>query len=309
MKSQTEKEKNMSANLINIADRMKLVTFQVLHNNIKKEHIYDHKRFSVRIGKGKSTHYSPSDIEITFGIKMLQDTLKLSRSKSWRHGKEILNRKYFNGKLTYQHMCVAVILHEYAHFMVHMQKEGTKGSVHNHIFYSKLDQLYKDNYHEKVLTALNEYLPFRHLAFVEEDYLQSIDYNKSDLQGVKYVKFKSVRQKKHFTVQIYKLNRTRFVCNTIDGTEFNVPYSLISEVFNETPEEFKNVDLSKMIKVDIFNRDNLKNCEYIEFLHEGRNIKVKIVKLNPKRIVAIETKNSRSFREWKIPYVLVKKAY
>lgn len=297
----------MSVNLLDIANRMRLVTFQVLHNNIKKERIYDNKRFSIRIGKGKATYYSPLDIEITIGLKMLEDTLTLSSSKSWRHGKEILNRKYFNGELTYQHMCVAAILHEYAHFIVHMRKEGLKGSVHNDVFYAILDQLYKDNYHENILSALNEYLPFRHLKFLEEKIATPVfEYNKSNLKNIEYIVFKSVRQNKHLTAKISKLNRSRFVCNTSDGTEYNVPYSLIRTVLKEKPEDFNFFNL---IKTDLFNKDSLKNCTYVEFLHNGKNIKVQIVKLNPKRIVAIDTKESLLFREWKIPYCLVEKAY
>lgn len=299
----------MNPTISHIAELMRLATFQILHNEVKKDPIYDRKSFSIRIGSGKSTHYSPSDIEITYGVKMIEDTEKLSRAKSWRHGKEIVKRNYFGGSITFQNMCVAAILHEYAHFMVHMQGKGTRGSVHNVIFYSVLDSLYNQGYHEKLLSHLNQDLLFRQFNFKEEASEDISKYSKQDLSDVKFVEFKNRNKEDTYVVMITKLNPKRFCCVAPNGQSMNVPYQLVTKVFEEKPEEFKHVKISTLIKTTNYSKSKLKNCTYIEFNHNGKIIKAKIAKLNSKKVVARDAERPVFGGVWQVPYSAIKNAY
>lgn len=221
---------------------------------------YPSSEISFRVGSGKRTYFSSEygsiSGSITYGVKMIESCLEsYNVASGWTHGKEIINRKYYNGILTPHNCLAAVALHEVAHYYQHLIYERKFGSVHNKEFYKILDKMHNNGKGEEVLNFLMRY-----------DFFSDINFrlkNKTPLNR-DFIPINNTKIKKgDYFYFINKDNIEILDCairvnsKTVSTKKFKIPYSRITKIvtdkncsqFLKDLKEYK--DNNKEILVDI----------------------------------------------------------
>jgi len=298
-----------------IANAMKMATESVLHTKYK--HLKGLDKFTCRIGTGYATNVTQKGSAknhhyvLTYGMKMLISKQTKKEAMQWTTGKEIKDRKYFDGKPSYKNFLVSVILHEYAHAIQFVTEKYESGSIHNDCFYEILDGFYEKNYHVDLDKYLSAFPAYTNSNYLNEDRsLSSVD-----LIGANYLEFKSKGQKS--IVKIVKINRTRVKCLKTNGGIINIPFSMIENVFvNE--KDLPNGSFEEKTKLvrkvsplektkEVTQIDIIRgNVKYISILTRGLEETFKIERLNPKNVVG---KDVSSGQIYNIPYQLIKNCH
>lgn len=99
-----------------------------------------------RVGSGQSTYhrFDPryQQHQITYGRRMIAAKHHPDAAISWLSGREILQRGYFEGRVTTLNLLAHTCCHEFAHLLQHISGQRYRGSVHNRHFYGILDELH-----------------------------------------------------------------------------------------------------------------------------------------------------------------------
>lgn len=188
-------------------------------------------KLKLEMGKGKSTYHQKTGRnrhKIVFGIEMARCQIRSQlEASSWTHGREIIDRKYFGGDLDLKNVFVAVLLHEFSHFVQTLSGGRTYNSVHNDKFYEILDWMYEKGYDQLVMNYLMQHKEFAELKY-ESDITEkeaSKYHNKNIKNGMK-VKFKG-REKVEISGIVEKVNPKRIKLK-VEGGHYMVPYQLIT---------------------------------------------------------------------------------
>lgn len=99
-----------------------------------------------RVGSGQATYhrFDPDSRQhlITYGVRMIVDKSCARSSARWLSSREIRQRGYFNGELSFRNLLAHTCCHEFAHLLQQIAGQRFRGSVHNHHFYKILDELH-----------------------------------------------------------------------------------------------------------------------------------------------------------------------
>lgn len=112
-----------------------------------------------RVGSGRKTYHTRTPVNneyshlITYGCKAVDEKRDLTRANGYLTGREIQERGYFNGDLTYPNMIAHTVIHETAHAIQTIVGKRLRNSVHNKHFYALLTEL-SDACDEEVLNEL-----------------------------------------------------------------------------------------------------------------------------------------------------------
>jgi hypothetical protein len=117
-------------------------------------------RISFRRGTGKSTYIrstQKNEITYSFGVKAPESKHDVFQSGGWLGTREMLDRRYFNGELTYINMLGQTVLHEHCHVIqvlseIHKHVDGS----HNDSFYKILDRIHQSNYKQELMAELKD---------------------------------------------------------------------------------------------------------------------------------------------------------
>lgn len=250
------------------------------------------KSLTCVIGSGKKTYHiqtSTNSHKITYGIKMIENKIGSFKDASrWTTGKEIVNRKYFDGDLTIQKVLAHTVCHEYAHFIQVLGEYREYRSVHNDKFYEILDRIHKSGAANLVLDYLNEFSDFSELKFKDNSKIESPKYIKSDINKGDVISFKS-RDGKIIKTRVLKLNPKKVKC-----VNYLVPYNLIILVEKYMP----NTEHDKLPKPPIFSSINIKKGDVISFKSRSGEI--------IKDTVVVPTLRLANCRKYRVPYHLIK---
>lgn len=113
-----------------------------------------------RVGSGKKTYHTRKPVNntyshvITYGAKAVQDKTDFFRANGYFTGREIQERNYFNGEITYPNLIAHTIIHETAHAIQAVVGKRYANSVHNKHFYALLREL-SNACDQEVLFELN----------------------------------------------------------------------------------------------------------------------------------------------------------
>lgn len=99
-----------------------------------------------RVGSGQATYhrFDPrlKQHQITYGKRMIMSKHQPDAVAGWLSGREIRQRKYFDGEVTTLNLLAHTCCHEFAHLLQHVSGQRYRGSVHNQHFYRILDELH-----------------------------------------------------------------------------------------------------------------------------------------------------------------------
>lgn len=99
-----------------------------------------------RVGSGQATYhrFDPrlKQHQITYGKRMIISKHQPDAVAGWLSGREIRQRKYFDGEVTTLNLLAHTCCHEFAHLLQHVSGQRYRGSVHNRHFYRILDELH-----------------------------------------------------------------------------------------------------------------------------------------------------------------------
>ncbi|MDK8462267.1 hypothetical protein [Marinobacter sp. SS13-12] len=99
-----------------------------------------------RVGSGQATYhrFDPrlKQHQITYGKRMIMAKHQPDAVAGWLSGREIRQRKYFDGEVTTLNLLAHTCCHEFAHLLQHVSGQRYRGSVHNTHFYRILDELH-----------------------------------------------------------------------------------------------------------------------------------------------------------------------
>ncbi|MFO7992531.1 MAG: hypothetical protein R6U69_00055 [Marinobacter sp.] len=99
-----------------------------------------------RVGSGQATYhrFDPhlKQHQITYGKRMIMSKHQPDAVSGWLSGREIRQRKYFDGEVTTLNLLAHTCCHEFAHLLQHVSGKRYRGSVHNRHFYLILDELH-----------------------------------------------------------------------------------------------------------------------------------------------------------------------
>lgn len=278
----------------NLANLLVNVTKDVVFDDVK-DWVYKKNPnllFISRVGTGKKTYHRKLNSNthlIIYGKKMIADKMhSIKRSSLWLTGKEIINRNYFDGKITPQNVLVAVVLHEFAHFIQVLNNEREYKSVHNEYFYKVLDRMHNSEIKNKVFDYLNKYEIFKNLSFInnDEDNIEFNKYKKSEINENDIIFFKNSKNQIVNDI-VLKINK-----DTVNCVLHKVPISLIQR--KET--DINYLDEHIRDRIPKFNKKNVKIGDYFYFMNGNKVIKDEVIKVNPTRVVG---------KKYSVPYFLI----
>jgi hypothetical protein len=116
-----------------------------------------------RVGSGKATYCKKlhNSYCITYGLGMILDKRDANLCSGWLTSREIADRGYFNGQISYLNLLSHTICHEFAHilqFECVQTKTRRNAKVHNALFYRLLDEIYHHGYGNIVSETLAEHI-------------------------------------------------------------------------------------------------------------------------------------------------------
>lgn len=211
-------------------------TRQVLWNpaSIRIQRRHPGSELVCRVGHGQATyhrldHHNRQHL-ITYGKRMIAAKQDAVSAAGWLSSREILRRGYFNGELSPLNLLAHTCCHEFAHLLQQVAGQRFFGSVHNHHFYTVLDQLSAGGEADQVRNYL------RHQAMARGIELSSVPFPAPDLsaqlaqwQAGDAVTFGTWQRQRQGTI----LRVNRKTC-TVDGTgpfqgqRYRVPVSMLS---------------------------------------------------------------------------------
>lgn len=192
-------------------------------------------KLHIEMGTGKSTYHQKIESKkhkIVFGIKMVREQTRSEFvAAQWTHGKEILNRGYFNKNMDVKNVLVAVLLHEFSHFIQTIIGGRTYNSVHNAKFYQILDRMYEKGYDKLVMNFLLQDKDFIALHYEDNKSVETATkYNRYNLRAGMKMKFKG-KEKIEITGTILKVNPKRVELQ-VPGGVYRVPYHMIMNAWH-----------------------------------------------------------------------------
>ncbi len=229
---------------------------------------YPSSKLEFRVGSGKSTYFRPNyktnGGSITYGTKMIESCLQSYQIASgWTHGKEIIDRKYYDGVLTPHNCLAAVALHEVAHYYQHLIYERRFGSVHNKEFYKILDKMHANGKGEEILKFLMKYDFFSELDFeLKNNFNSDQEFTPIDKTKMKKGDYFYYRNRDDLEVLSCA---TRVNSRTVSTMRLNIPYSRIIRIVDNKDcpkfiEDLKNFQKNnKIVEVKIGDKIEVKS--------------------------------------------------
>lgn len=210
-------------------------TKDILHKSCQSwlDMKYPNTKLTIKIGTGKATHHkklSHGNHQIVFGVDMIKEVMESEYiSSKWRHGEEIVERQYFNGVLSPQHMMVAAVMHEYAHFVQVLNGGRTYKSVHNKNFYEILDRMHANGHANNILIYLMSFKEFKEMCYKHEHKKDmSITFTQQNIAVGKRLTFVN-KEKKEISGIVERTSKRTVTINVHQG-KYRVPYHLILDV-------------------------------------------------------------------------------
>ena len=253
-------------------------------------------KLQVRLGSGRQTYFTTRNKKplINYGLKTIDHAISNPDNLSeYTHTKEIKKFNFFDGRITTKNFLVSMVLHEYAHYIQHLQGGYSKGSIHNSAFYAILNDLYREGYHNEVKNFLNSDMTFDKLPDYESRGNSNIENLKKSIRVGDRVTFSS-RSGKTITEKVVRVNQ-----KTVSTETYRISYNLIEEHINSrgmTSEKAKTTDSTSL-------RDSVKVGDFITFTSSRGKVVAKVTKLNLKTMSC-----SDSVYSYKVPYSMAKKA-
>lgn len=191
-------------------------------------------KITFHVGPGKSTYHQvigKNKHKIVYGIEMVRmQSRSQADAYNWTNGKEVIDRKYFNGDLSLKNSMTSVVLHEFSHFIQCILGERKRNSVHNEKFYEILDLMHQRGYGERVYDYMNQDKDFIDLEYEEDRSYQSLSmFDSSNMSIGMKLTFMSKRNME-ITGKIIKINK-KTVNVQVPGGIFTVSYSLVRKVY------------------------------------------------------------------------------
>ena len=106
-------------------------------------------QLSARVGSGQKTYHQLSPVngrythKIIYGKKMVEQKKDYAFSKIALSGREIINKNFYKGDLTYPNLIGHTVLHESGHAIQTVIEKRFANEVHNKHFYAVLEQLHE----------------------------------------------------------------------------------------------------------------------------------------------------------------------
>lgn len=271
-----------------VANLLCQATIQVLHKD--HQHLEAQTPLSVRVGSGRSTYHKHNKLNntslINYGARAVFEKIENKNMLSYGTAKEIQKYKFFDGKITSKTLLVAVVLHEYAHYIQVLSGYRAAGSVHNEHFYCILKELYSKGYDKKVLDFLNQDEVFNQIE--ERNSHQHEAKIQNDTTPVNVGDFISFNYKgREITEQVNKVNRV-----TVSAGAFNIPFGRFKIVKDKVEEQTKTE-----------NKIHITQNSYVEFFNKrGEKIVAKVTNFN-----GINVSCSDGKYKYRVPVQLIKR--
>ncbi len=106
-----------------------------------------------RVGTGEATYYRSLGHNrhlINYGLKMVASKHNSQIAAQWRTGREILQRGYFDGKLSLSGLLAHTCCHEFSHALQSINGWISRGSIHNQQFYRIVDSIHDSGVAQQV---------------------------------------------------------------------------------------------------------------------------------------------------------------
>ncbi len=191
-----------------------------------------------RVGSGKATYcrkYQHS-YSITYGLGMIMDKRDANLCSGWLTSREIADRKYFEGKISYLNLLSHTVCHEFAHilqFEYDQTRKRRNTKVHNTLFYRLLDDIYHHGYGNTVNQALAEHAGLYQLPMTFNNHQQFAITTTQQYQHGSKVQFDHAGIS--YQGLIKRCNKLTFTISVATGLavqEWRVPRHAVSSAIN-----------------------------------------------------------------------------
>lgn len=296
------------------------IVWPVIHEICKDHNKTVKHPFSARIGSGNSTYHTLKRHEgkikhiVTYGQKMIKDKFDHNRAEQWLTGREIIEKGFFSGNMTYPNLIAHTILHEMAHALQVIMGDRNYKSVHNAAFYQWLTLLHK-KCGTDVLESLHKKSEQKKISLEFKKQKAAANEQKTEIAET-FLKVHKIYQcyfeKKPVLVKLLKINPKRLVVTVIEknhhenGKSYYVPRHLLHEapeksvvknrmdlnVINENPFDISQIKVFKKYKIEL----------------KKRTLIVEVKKKNKTTIVVeiIEGNKDMIGQRWKVPPMQLK---
>lgn len=278
--------------------------------------------FMGRVGSGARTyhivkiHNRKKHHIVTYGKKMLEDKLIQQRAEQWLTGKEIIEKKFFDGVVSYKNLVAHTILHEMAHALQTIMGDRTYKSVHNKAFYQWLKLLHK-KCGEQVTNTLSEMSEKKNIKL---DFTsKKTAGNNINVKSTPNISEPSTKLKTNGFYQCYlkresvlvkldKINRKRAIITIVQKghAELGTSYSVVKHILEEIPEDKQNIkehiDL-KFIKNDFLDISKVKIFKKYKIKLKKNDFVVQVTKKNKETVIVevLEGRKDSIGQRWKVP--------
>tara|TARA_B100000700_G_scaffold178953_1_gene197616 strand:- start:11939 stop:12976 length:1038 start_codon:yes stop_codon:yes gene_type:complete len=259
--------------LDHISNLLGEATIKILHKQYTPSGSHP---LSVRVGSGRRTCHQFDRLQrnsvITYGKKAINDKIQNGqKSLGYTTAKEIKQYGFFNGKITTKNLLVAVVLHEYAHYIQVLNGQRYRGSVHNDHFYEILNDLHYQGYANEVKSFLDNDPVFNQLP--DEKINEEANNLKEKIKTGDKVSF-TLKSGKKVTQRVIRLNQ-----KTVSTETYRISYSVIDEHIPKS-EIKDNNDIKENL-----NNKNIIVGNYIKFTNsKNQTVTAKVSKVNLKTV-------------------------
>jgi hypothetical protein len=279
--------------------------------------------FMGRVGSGARTyhiikvHNHKKHHVVTYGKKMLEDKLDQNRAEQWLTGIEIVEKKFFDGVVSYKNLVAHTILHEMAHALQTIMGDRTYKSVHNKAFYQWLRLLHQkcgDNVVEQLenmSAKKNIALDFK--TAKTNDNQSELRPKTKSISNVTTPRLKVNKiyqcylKRESVLVRLDKINRKRLHVTVVEKghAEAGKTYSIVKHILEDAPDSkiIKNrMDLN-FIEQNPLDISKIKMFKKYKIELKKVNFIVQVTRKNKETVVVEVLEGHDSFigNRWKVP--------
>lgn len=134
----------------------------------------DRHRLQCRVGSGEATYYSPRgkyQHVLNYGWKMVASKYDPAMARQWQTGRELLQRRYFDGDFALSTVLAHTCCHEFGHVIQGINGWISRGSVHNEDFYRIVDRIHHSGVAQELRCSIEHAAHEQHLLlqFIESE--------------------------------------------------------------------------------------------------------------------------------------------
>jgi len=272
----------------------------------------------LRAGSGARTCYSrhiprgsrTMKHSITFGQKMVESKRCKQKSAGWTTGKEILNRKYYNGELSFPHLMAHTVLHEVAHYHCIALNGRDRGEVHTPEFYDSLSLLHAHCGKEALAMLMSECAK----KGISLDFSSSLSdqplLTASSFEKGKTYAFESKGRLN--LIQALRVNSKtvggRYLNGPKAGREVRVPFSMLRSASAEEASLSPKAPAPAPAPTRRLSGGHFRIGESYALTIDGAENIVKALKVNQKTVKGRVIKGPKTGNEYRIPFSMLRSA-